>query len=86
MISAFGPPSRYVRPMATFTVFLMTGGDFQFTDDAGYTVLDSGALEVLDPANTRHIVFGPAAWQRLEESSKDAHFDVMDRPGRRVRR
>ena len=61
--------------MANFTVFPMRGSDSYFTGGASYTLLDSGALEVHDPANTRHIVYGPAAWQRVEESTD---YDVMD--------
>ena len=57
--------------MANFAVHTIGDESFDFRGDAGYQVLASGALHVIDPENGRQIHFGPAAWCRVEEAGGD---------------
>lgn len=57
--------------MANFAVFLIEPESFSFRGDANYKLLDSGALQVIDPENDRQLHFGPAAWSRIEEAGGD---------------
>jgi hypothetical protein len=50
----------------TFAVFMIGGGDFNFAGESSYQLEANGALTVIDPDKQRKIVFGPAAWQRIE--------------------
>jgi hypothetical protein len=60
--------------MANFAVFVIgaeSAESFKFHGDASYQLLDSGAVQVIDPENERQIHFGPAAWSRIEETGGD---------------
>ena len=68
-------PRRYRRTMADFAVFLIGAETFEFRGGATYDVLDSGAVQVIDPENGRQLHFGPAAWSRIEESGGDYRIE-----------
>jgi len=57
--------------MANFAVHTIGGESFDFRGGAGYQLLASGALQVIDPENGRQLHFGPAAWSRVEEAGGD---------------
>jgi hypothetical protein len=61
--------------MANFAVILIGTEAFEFHGEASYRLLDSGALQVIDPDNGRQIHFGPAAWSRIEESGGDYRIE-----------
>jgi hypothetical protein len=59
-----------------FTVFLLPAGEAVFTGESRYMVGDTnGVLTVDDVPNERVIVYGPAAWQRVEHAG--ANHDIM---------
>ena len=59
-----------------FTVFLLPAGEAVFTGESHYTVGDSnGVLTIDDGPNQRVIVYGPAAWQRVEHAAPN--YDIM---------
>ncbi|GAB7003699.1 hypothetical protein JCM18899A_11700 [Nocardioides sp. AN3] len=66
---------RYRRPMANFTVFLIGAERYEFGGTATYDLLDTGAVQVIDPDNDRQLHFGPAAWSRIEESGGDYRIE-----------
>jgi len=57
--------------MANFVVFMIGAESFDFRGDASYKLLDSGALQVIDPEHGRQLHFGPSAWSHIEESGGD---------------
>jgi hypothetical protein len=61
--------------MANFAVFLIGAETFEFRGAASYDLLDSGAVQVIDPENNRQLHFGPAAWSRIEESGGDYRIE-----------